>query len=406
MRYAGLVERIAGKSATAWSVHYQALARAAAGENVIVLSVGQETSETSPALVVEAGIDSLRRGRHHYTDVQGELALREVIAERHSRTAGQPVGANRVSIFAGAQNALYAVAQCVVEGGDEVIAVEPYYTTYPATFTAGGASLVAVTTSAADGFQLDFDKIAAAATERTRAIVINSPNNPTGAVYARPTLIRLVEFCALRDIWLISDEVYATMVAPELMVSPGGLPGGDKVCITVSSVSKSHRMTGWRIGWVIAPETLTEHLYNLAMCMCYGQPMFTQDAAVVALREADALAGEIRAKLQKRAALLVPELRNLPGVGVFSAGGGMFMVLDISALRVDAAQFAQGFLDQHDVSLLPCHGFGEHSAHLLRISLCEPSGRLSAACDRLRTYIAARGWESVEVIEKKGVRFI
>jgi len=393
VQYSSIIERIAGKSVSAWNVHYEALARVAGGEDVIVLSVGQETDQTTPEPVVEEGVRSIRAGRHHYTDVQGEPALRELIAARHSERTGQRIDADRVSVFSGAQNALFAAAQCLLESGDEALLLEPYYTTYPATFSAAGASLVEVTTQPQDGFQFDIDKVVAATTARTRAIVVNTPNNPTGAVYSRESLARLVEFCATRDIWLISDEVYSTLAASGEAVSPCGLPGGEKVCVTVSSLSKSHRMTGWRIGWVIGPPGIVPHLYNLALCMSYGLPMFTQDAAVVALREADHLAAEIRVLLNERNNLVRERLREIPGLGVVPGGDGMYVVLDIGEFEVDGERFAQGFLDRFDVSVLPCHGFGSSCTTLLRISLCEPAERLREACDRLRRYVEERGWE-------------
>lgn len=393
MRYSSIVDRIAGKSVSAWNVHYEALARVAAGEDVIVLSVGQETNETTPQPVVEAGVRSMRAGRHHYTDVQGEPALRELIAARHSERTGQRIGADRVSVFSGAQNALFAAALCLLERGDEAVLLEPYYTTYPATFSAAGASLVEVPTRSQDGFQFAVDDVVAATTARTRAIVVNTPNNPTGAVYSRDSLARLVTLCASRDIWLISDEVYSTLAAPGEAVSPCGLPGGEKVCVTVSSLSKSHRMTGWRIGWVIGPPGIAAHLYNLALCMSYGLPMFTQDAAVAALQEADHLAAEIRALLNERNELVRERLQGIPGLGVVDGGDGMYVVLDIGNFAVDGERFAQGFLDRYDVSLLPCHGFGSSCEALLRISLCEPPKRLAEACERLRRYVAERGWD-------------
>ena len=180
---------------------------------------------------------------------------------------------------------------------------------------------------------------------------------------------------------------------PGSAVSPCGLPGGEKVCVTVSSVSKSHRMTGWRIGWVVGPQGIVPHLYNLALCMSYGLPMFTQDAAVVALREESRLSSEIRAMLNARNRQVREQLQSIPGLDVVAGGGGMYVVLDIRDLRVDGERFAQGLLDRHNVSVLPCHGFGSSCDALLRISLCEQPERLLEACARLRRYVEERGWE-------------
>ena len=135
MHFSSLTQRISGESVDAWDVHYEGLARLEAGEDIIILSVGQETEELTPAAIVDAAVRSLQSGRHHYTPVEGSLALRKAIAERHRELTGQEITEANCAVFAGAQNALFAAAQCLLEHGDEVILIEPYYTTYPATVT-------------------------------------------------------------------------------------------------------------------------------------------------------------------------------------------------------------------------------------------------------------------------------
>lgn len=396
VNYSKLVDRIAGESVDAWAVHYEGLARRQAGEDIIVLSVGQETGELTPAPIVDAAVESLRRGRHHYMPVNGERELRTAISRGHRLRTGQVVDDDNCVVFAGAQNALFAVAQCVLEAGDEVIFLEPYYTTYPATFSAGGAKLVSVPTRPETGFQPDPEALAAAFTRRTRALVLNSPNNPTGAIYTRDRLEALVQICAERDIWIVSDEVYAELATPGEHCSPCSLPGGDRICVTVSSFSKSHRMTGWRMGWVVAPKTLCTHLSNLAMCMSYGLPAFIQDAALAALRDETQLAPTIRAALKQRADTVVAALQGIPGISVYSAGGGMFLVLDIRGLGISGERFAKAFLDGYQVAVLPCDGFGPSARGLLRISLCESEPRLLEACHRLRDYVGAQAFTRQE----------
>ena len=227
-----------------------------------MLSVGQETEEFTSAGIVDAAVDSLRAGRHHYTSVNGNLDLRRAVAQRHFELSGRKVGDFNCAIFAGAQNALFAVAQCLLEKGDEVILSEPYYTTYPATFGASGATLVSVPVKFENQFQINPDDILKAITPRTRAIVLNSPNNPVGAVYTREQYAAVVRACVEKEIWLINDDVYQELLSDDERANPLSLPDAERVCITVSSLSKSHRMTGWRLGWVIGPDALMRHLYN------------------------------------------------------------------------------------------------------------------------------------------------
>ncbi len=144
MQYADLTDRISGESVDTWDVHYRAMKRLQAGDDIYLMSVGQESDSSSPAGVVDAAVESLRNARHHYTAVDGESGLREAIARRHSKLCGAAVDADCVVVFSGAQNALFATAQVLLQAGDEVILIEPYYTTYPATVTASGATLVSV----------------------------------------------------------------------------------------------------------------------------------------------------------------------------------------------------------------------------------------------------------------------
>ena len=391
MKFSTLTTRTAGDSVDTWEVHYEALARKEAGEDIIILSVGQETEEFTPANIVDAAVDSLRRGRHHYTSVNGNPDLRQAVATRHFERTGQRVSKDNCAIFAGAQNALFALAQCLLEAGDEVILSAPYYTTYPATFSASGAALVSVPVKRENEFRIDPGDIIAAITERTRAIVLNSPNNPVGAVYTRAQYEVVINACAERDIWLINDDVYQELLTEEERANPLTLPGAERVCITVSSLSKSHRMTGWRLGWVVGPDALMTPLYNLAMCMSYGLPAFIQDAAQTALASGTATAEDVRRKLDRRRGLLLQRLDGVAGLTLFSASGGMFVVLDISELPLSAREFARGLLDGYNVAVLPCDGFGVEGGGLLRVSLCVDDERLVEACGRIVEFVEGLG---------------
>ena len=388
MKFSSLTQRISGESVDAWDIHYEALARKETGEDILILSVGQETDQYTDEVIVNSAIASLKSGRHHYSPVQGSLDLRKAIAKRHNELTGQGVDESNCAVFSGAQNALFAVAQCVLEHGDEVILIEPFYTTYPATFTASGAKIVSVPVKAENNFEIDPDDVIEAITDKTRAIALNSPNNPVGAIYSLEQFKPLVDICVEKNIWLINDEVYQELLRPQDRASPASLPGADQVCVTVSSLSKSHRMTGWRMGWAVGPDCLMENLYNLSVCMAYGLPEFIMDAAVTAFETGTATAQVVRNSMNARREIVVNSINSIAGIKVYSSVGGMYVVLDIRGLGVTSNEFSRQMLDQFDVSVLACDGFGETGRGLIRVSLCAAEDKMKLACDRMKAYVS------------------
>ena len=388
MRYSSLVSRITPAATDAagdppdgpWEVHELALARRAAGEDITLLSIGQEADERTAGEVVDAAVASLRNGRHHYADVRGEAPLRESIARYHERLVGERVDPDTVTVFAGAQNALFACAQTLLEAGDEAILIAPYYTTYPATFAASGATLVEVATDARDGHRIDAEAVARAMTPRTRVLVLNVPGNPVGRSPDADTLARLVALCVEREVWLVLDAVYLDVVAADSVPSPHALPGAKEVLVTVGSLSKSHRMSGWRIGWTIAPPALATHFANLSMCMHYGLAPFVMDAARVALDGGAGTPRLVREALAARRALARAALGDVAPARLIDSGHGMFMLLDVDPLGIDARRFALDLLERHAVAVLPCGGFGPGGRTLVRIGLCVDGERLTDAC--------------------------
>ncbi len=187
MQYSSLVKRIAGDGADAWVVHYKARMAQERGEDVILLSVGDPDLDT-PAPVLERAIERLRAGDTHYTPATGRQHLREAIAAAHSARTGQDVDADNVIFLAGAQNALFVTSLCVAAPGDEVIALEPLYPSYPATLEVSGARMVRVAAPAARGFRIDLAALEAAITPHTRAIFFATPNNPSGVILSEGDL--------------------------------------------------------------------------------------------------------------------------------------------------------------------------------------------------------------------------
>jgi arginine:pyruvate transaminase len=289
----------------------------------------------------------------------------------------------------GGQAALYAAVQATLDEGDHAIVVAPYYATYPGTFRASGADFTVVECHAEDGFQPRTAEIEAAVRPNTRAILINTPNNPTGAMYTLASLEGIARICHKHDLWLISDEVYWSLAGHE-HISPAALPGMAERTIVLNSMSKSHGMTGWRIGWMIAPADMVLLLTSLNIVTTYGLPDFTSHAAVEAIENGYGVK-EIAEIYASRRTAFLDAIRGLNNVTVRGSEGGMYVMLDIRAVEPDDEAFAYALLDREKVGVMPGSSFGDAAAGHIRISLTQPEDVLREAAGRLRRFIANYG---------------
>ena len=368
-----------------WEVHFAAWQRLEAGEDIIMLSVGDHDFHT-PSETVEAGVAALRAGHHHYTQLPGIPALREAMARISTRCTGVETSPDQVIATPGGQASLYAAVQGVLDPGDHAIVVAPYYATYPGTFRAAGADFTVVETRATDGFQPDARAIEAAVRPNTRAMLINTPNNPTGAVYSRKSLEGIADICRRHDLWLLSDEVYWTLGDSEHL-SPRTLPGMDERTLVINSMSKSHGMTGWRLGWLTGPQELITLLISLNLVTTYGLTDFVSRAAIEALNN-DYGVEQIATLYAGRRKLFLDAVRGMNNVTVRGSEGGMYAMLDISAVEPDDEKFAWAFLDGENVGVMPGSSFGDAAAGHIRISLCQPEPILLEAAERLRRFVS------------------
>jgi arginine:pyruvate transaminase len=387
-----LASRLQGGGTDAWNVHTRALARRDAGDEVIVLSIGDPDFAT-PGPIVDATISSLRDGRTHYTPARGEPLLLAAIAERATRQTGVLVSTDRVVFFPGAQAALYAVMACVGGDGDEVIVPEPAYATYEGVVAASGARAVHVPLRPERAFDLQVADVSAAITPRTRAVLINTPHNPTGAAMTDDRLTELVALCVERDVWLVSDEVYGELTFARRHASALAAPGADERVAVISSLSKSHAMTGFRHGWAVVPTALAATLELLLESMLFGCPPFVQDAGIAALSGDQDATVAMREAYERRAQLLVGALEGVPGARARTPEGGMFVLVDIRETGLDGGTFADRLLDEEAVSVLPVDAFGPSGRGHVRVSLTAPDALLSEAArriDRLAHRLIAR----------------
>ena len=359
----------------------QALARA--GADVIHLEYGEPDFET-PSVIREAAEKALKDGHTRYVHTLGILPLREAIAEHYETRYRVRVSPDQILITAGTSPAMLLLFGALLERGDQVILSDPHYACYPKFVKYAEAEPVSVNVHEADGFQLHADAVAAALTPRTRAILINSPANPTGAVLAPERMTALARLGP----WMVSDEIYhgLTYEGPEHTI----LEFTDRAFV-LNGFSKAYAMTGWRCGYVIAPAEFMPTLTALHGNFFISSNEFVQWAALAALREASAEAAGFRRVFDERRQAMVAGLRRI-GLGVTTTPTGAFYVLaNARRYTQDSLAFAFEILDRTHVAVTPGVDFGRNAEGYLRFAYANSLPRIEEALARLGRFLSERG---------------
>lgn len=384
-----LSKRITGINAggsDGWGVYSLAKKMAAEGHPVIHLTIGEHDIKTDP-IILEAMYKAGMAGHTGYAFGMGNPGLRERIAKRVTERSGVPTTPDNVIVVPGGQAGLFATHVACCDPGDRALFIDPYYATYPGTIRAAGATPVPVRAHAERAFQPDAADLALVA-EGASSLLINSPNNPTGVVYTAETMDGIAGVCRDHGIWLISDEVYDTQVWHGTHISPRSLPGMAGQTLVVNSFSKSHAMTGSRIGWVIGPEEALEHIGHLATNTTYGVSGFVQEAAVFALDQGGAFEAKIAEPFRRRRDLVLRLLKEQNVVRAIPADGAMYIMLDIRATGMSGEKFAESLLETHHVAVMPGESFGTSAAGHLRLALTVDDDRLAEAIQLLLSFAA------------------
>ncbi|MEM9604984.1 MAG: aminotransferase class I/II-fold pyridoxal phosphate-dependent enzyme [Pseudomonadota bacterium] len=380
--YAKRTAAIAGEGAAAWDILTASRQAKAAGEDVIIMSVGDPDFDT-PVAIVDAAVAALRAGDTHYTSVVGRPELRRAIAAQFESLGGPATRAEQVAVFAGTQNALFAAAQVLLDPGSHAISIDPQYVTYDAAIGVTGAELTRVPPKDGIALRPDVDAVAASVRPDTRALFFANPCNPTGIVYTRDELEGLADIARAHDLWVVSDEVYGTLTFEQPHIPTASLAGMAERTITLSSVSKSHAMTGWRLGWMIGPDSIAEHAANLALCMLYGAPGFTQAAATEALTGSRDAPDAMRELYRRRRDLATATLQRAPALRVLPAEAGMFLVVDVSGTGMNGHDFSWALYRETGVSVLGGAAFSDTIGHCVRLSFTVSDDEIVEGCERV-----------------------
>jgi aspartate/methionine/tyrosine aminotransferase len=356
----------------------------------ISLAVGEPGFPTPPH-IVEAACRALHEGYTKYSPNPGYLDLREAIADKLERVNGYRVDpAREVFVTVGAMQALALTFMVGIDPGDEVLVTDPSYTNFEGTITLAGGRAVFVPTDPDRGYLPHAEEVAAAITPRTRAILVNSPANPTGAVYPRDLLHAIAELCVRHDLLLISDETYAALTYGDIRtVSPASFPGlGDRT-VSIYSFSKEYAMTGWRIGYLTGPAPMLEVMAPVQEAMASCVNAATQRAALAALRGPQDCVETMQRAYQRRRDLVVERLGRVPGVRCPRPDGAFYAFPDVRAVTRDTAGLAERLLFDHRVVVSPGEAFGPRSGGFLRLSYACSDEDLVEGLSRLETGIAA-----------------
>jgi len=363
-----------------WEVYIEALRRKREGQDILMLSIGDHDFHT-PNQTVAACVRALENGHHHYTDIAGYSFLRSAMAKISERATNVPTAPEEVITSPGGQAALYGAIQATMDDGDHGVIVGPYYVTYPGTLRSSTTSFTYANALPEDGFEPRPETIEAAITDRTKVLLINSPNNPTGVIFSRQTLEAIADICIRHDLWLISDEVYWSLSEGK-HISPRSLPGMKERTLVINSMSKSHAMTGWRVGWLTAPVEMVGYLTQLNLISTYGISDFISHAAAAAL-DGDFGVDEIANTYASRRKTLMSALAKIEGISLVNSAGGMYVMIDVRAIEPDGGKFALALLDRENLAVMPGESFGPSASGHLRLTLCQPDHLLEEAAERV-----------------------
>jgi arginine:pyruvate transaminase len=373
-----------------WEVFYKARALKAQGIDVTELTIGEHDIRTDAA-ILDAMHKAAKSGHTGYAIVPGIPALREAIAKRLTERTGVPTTPDNIHVTPGGQAALFAAHMATLQPGDKALFIDPYYATYPGTIRAASGEPVAVKTRAENAFLPETEMLhEAARTSQAKTLLINTPNNPTGTIYPAETLHDIARTCIDHDLWLISDEVYDTQVWEGAHLSPRSVPGMAERTLVIGSMSKSHAMTGSRIGWIAAPEHVIPRLVDLAVTTTYGVPGYIQDAALFALGQGTPLEAQISEPFKRRRALVLAQLTQQDTVSAIPSQGAMYLMLDVRRTGLSGEAFAHALLDTHRIAVMPGESFGQAAAGHIRIALTIPDERLETAVKTLCAFAEAK----------------
>ncbi len=359
---------------------------AATMENVISLGIGEPDFDT-PEPIVQAGIEALQRGETHYTSNSGLMELRRAIAEQMDDLYDQTYNpASEILVTVGVSEALYLAMAALLDAGDEIIFPEPSFVSYAPSAELVGAIPVTVPTYAEDNFQLTPDNVEAAVTDRTKALFIASPNNPTGTVMSRDCLNEIAAVAKKHNLVVISDEIYDRLVYDVEHTCFASLPGMYQRTVVLQGFSKAYAMTGWRIGYIVGPAELVSEMRKIHQYLIMSAPTPSQWAALKALEVGEPFIEEMRQEYDRRRRLIVSGLNEV-GLPCVEPRGAFYAFPSIEKTGLDDNTFAERLLQEEHVAVVPGRAFGESGKGFVRMSYATAYEKIEEALEQIAHFV-------------------
>ena len=376
---------------TAFEVLAKARALEAQGKEVVHLEIGEPDYDTATH-IVEAGVEALRQGYTHYGPTAGLPDLREAIARNVGETRGISIDPARVVVTPGAKPIMFYAILALAQNGGEVIYPNPGFPIYESMVRYSGAKAVPMRLLEETGYHPDLDDLASKISSRTRLIILNSPQNPTGSVLSKKELEVIAELIRARDdIYVLSDEIYKDIIYDGEHHSIATLPDMLDRTIILDGFSKSYAMTGWRIGYGMVPKPLVSHITKLAVNSVSCAASFTQRAAIAALEGPQDMVIDMVGEFKSRRELIVGGLNQIPGIACPEPGGAFYAFPSIAALGMSSQEFQDRLLNEAGVALLSGRSFGKYGEGFARLSYANSRENILKALDRLEDFVSKHG---------------
>lgn len=352
-------------------------------DDLINLSIGDPDINT-PQLILDRMYKDACAGHTKYTASRGYPELRREICNFYKKRYGMDVQDSEVFVTTAGSVAMYLTMQAILDAGDEVLIIEPYFFPYPDQVKMAGGVPVFVKTTHENNFQIDFDNLEAAVGEKTKAIIINTPNNPTGICYTNETLSRLAEFAKKYDLIVVADDIYTSFDYTGNKFMPiCSFPDMKERTITINSFSKNFIMTGFRVGNIVAPDYIISVIQTINENVVYTAPSVSQRAAYHGLLHFEEFEADVVNVFRERVEYARARLSAIPWVDVLPVSGSFYIFPSIKKTGLTSSQFTKKLMDECHVRVIPGRAFGESGEYHIRISCTVGIPQLKEAFDRM-----------------------
>ena len=370
-------------------VNEKALAMERAGERVLHFELGRPDFDT-PDYIKKAAFRALTEGKVHYTSNFGCMEVRQAIADKLKRENNIDYKPGEVLVTVGLSEAVFAVLATILNRGDEILVPDPVWLNYMNVPNLLGAKPVTYSLKEENGFQMDLDEVRSKITPRTKAVVIVTPNNPTGGVLSERVLKELAEIAVANDLMVLSDEVYERLIYDgEKHVSIASLPGMKERTFTLNGMSKAYAMDGWRLGYVAAPEEYILAMNKFHQYNTTCAPNFVQLASAAALNEEGDEVNAMVREYKRRRNHAVKAINEIPGLSCQCPKGAFYIFINIKELGMKSAEAADYLLEEAKIALVPGDVFGPGGEGYLRMSFANSYENVVEGCERLAEAVKA-----------------